>query len=216
MVANTLYFVYAQLVTGVPVLRISASVPSVYLISNPTAKLVTAFYSNRLAVFGSFNKINSLQKDVSAYYKTTNTPTSSPAVAINTLITLSFPTIVQDTEGNYNTSTGEYTVSVPAYYDIEFVSRFSGSFPVQGNIEAYIYINGSQLHRTAVSESGSSSGEMSCGVRETGLLLAAGDIITFRTQSSQYTTLVFLSGATDHWFQIKASSINLPSLIKDL
>lgn len=46
LAANTLYFVYAQLVAGVTALRISTSAPSIYVITNPTAKLVTAFYSN--------------------------------------------------------------------------------------------------------------------------------------------------------------------------
>jgi len=66
MVANTLYFVYAQLVTGVPVLRISASVPSTYKISNPTASLVTAFYANGLASvsFGSFVNISGVPRSL--------------------------------------------------------------------------------------------------------------------------------------------------------
>lgn len=59
MTANTLYFVYAQIVSGVPALRISASVPSVYVLSNPTEKLVGAFYSNGAVsvAFGSFVNI---------------------------------------------------------------------------------------------------------------------------------------------------------------
>lgn len=52
LTANTLYFVYAQIVSGVPALRISLSPPSLYSISNPTAKLVTAFYSNGLGPVG--------------------------------------------------------------------------------------------------------------------------------------------------------------------
>jgi hypothetical protein len=54
LAANTLYFVYVQIVSGIPALRISASAPSVYKISNPTAVLVSGFYSNGLSAFGTF------------------------------------------------------------------------------------------------------------------------------------------------------------------
>lgn|SRR5574343_134919 len=52
LAANVLYFVYAQLVGGVPVLRISTSQPSAYVLTNLTAKLVAAFYSNSFAPVG--------------------------------------------------------------------------------------------------------------------------------------------------------------------
>lgn len=57
LVNATLYFVYVQLVSGVPALRISANPPSVYTISNPTAKLVRGLYANGVLAgvgFGSF------------------------------------------------------------------------------------------------------------------------------------------------------------------
>lgn len=62
LAANVLYFVYAQIVSGVPVLRISLSAPSSYKILNPTALLVTAFYSNGVGsiVFGSFVNIEGI------------------------------------------------------------------------------------------------------------------------------------------------------------
>lgn len=56
MAANTLHFVYAQILGGIPVLRISIQIPSVYVALNPTAKLVGAFYSTGHVspVFGTF------------------------------------------------------------------------------------------------------------------------------------------------------------------
>lgn len=60
LAANTLYFVYAQIVAGVPALRISTSPPSSYTISNPTATLVGAMYANAATTpaFGSFVNID--------------------------------------------------------------------------------------------------------------------------------------------------------------
>lgn len=59
LTANTLYFVYVQIIGGTSVLRISLSSPSVYKISNPTSALVGAFQSNALGSvsFGSFLNI---------------------------------------------------------------------------------------------------------------------------------------------------------------
>lgn len=54
LAANTLYFLYAQVVGGAAVLRISTSQPSIYKIANPTAKLLAGFYSNGLSAFGTF------------------------------------------------------------------------------------------------------------------------------------------------------------------
>lgn len=59
MTANSLYMIYAQIVSGVVALRISASVRSSYLLLNPQSELVGAFYASGVAVvdFGSFVKI---------------------------------------------------------------------------------------------------------------------------------------------------------------
>lgn len=63
LAANTLYFVYAQIVSGVPALRISLSAPSIYRVSNPTAMLISAFLSNNLSPVGFggfFNNIDGM------------------------------------------------------------------------------------------------------------------------------------------------------------
>lgn len=59
LIANSLYMIYAQVIAGVVVLRISTSVRSGYLILNPQAELVGAFYSDGLASIslGSFVNI---------------------------------------------------------------------------------------------------------------------------------------------------------------
>lgn len=54
LAANTLYFVYAQIVGGIPVLRVSATAPSIYKIANPTANLVSAFHTVQGSTFGCF------------------------------------------------------------------------------------------------------------------------------------------------------------------
>ena len=57
LINATLYFVYVQLVSGSPAIRISANPPSVYKLSNPTAKLVRGMYANGVLSgvgFGSF------------------------------------------------------------------------------------------------------------------------------------------------------------------
>lgn len=56
LAANTLYFIYAHVISGVVNLRISASAPSVYKNSNPTSDLIGAFYADgRSSVgFGAF------------------------------------------------------------------------------------------------------------------------------------------------------------------
>lgn len=46
LTANTLYFIYAHVISGVVNLRISASAPSVYKLANPTSDLIGAFYAN--------------------------------------------------------------------------------------------------------------------------------------------------------------------------
>lgn len=59
MTANSLYMIYAQVVSGVVVLRISASVRSSYKLINTQSELVGAFYANGLGsvAFGSFVNI---------------------------------------------------------------------------------------------------------------------------------------------------------------
>lgn len=81
LTANTLYFVYGVNVSSVPALRISLQAPSVYKLSNPTAKLVAAFYSNGLGSveFGSFvtidgvpTTLNQIQFSVSPAFSGSN------------------------------------------------------------------------------------------------------------------------------------------------
>ena len=56
MTANTLYMVYAVMLTGAPVMRISTNVNSVGPAGFTSWKLVGAFYSNGMSpiAFGSF------------------------------------------------------------------------------------------------------------------------------------------------------------------
>ena len=65
MAANTLYMVYAVMLTGAPVLRISANVNSVGPAGFTSWKLVGAFYSNGMSpiAFGSFVNINSADSE---------------------------------------------------------------------------------------------------------------------------------------------------------
>ena len=46
LVANTLYFVYATIISGVTSLRVSTSPPSAYLLLNPNSSLVSGFFSS--------------------------------------------------------------------------------------------------------------------------------------------------------------------------
>lgn len=67
MTLGTPYFVYALLVGGVPVLRVSATVPSAYKLANPTAKLVTAFYPVDTASVGAWLTIEGPPRTYGGY-----------------------------------------------------------------------------------------------------------------------------------------------------
>lgn len=103
LLANTLYFVYAQIVTGVPVLRISASAPSGYEISNPTANLIAGFYTNGTGspTLGSFVNPDGV-------------PVTANGIIYQATISglaMSFNEFVWDRVGQYISATGRITPS---------------------------------------------------------------------------------------------------------
>lgn len=218
MTANTRYQIFAVVSGGVVSLRISTNENSVGPSGFSSWKLVGSFQSNRLSVFGSFNEINTLAKFVSMIAKTNGAgPGFSPGIANNTLSTVIMQTTSQDTEGNYNAVTGEYIIPITAYYDINFAIRLSGTYSSQGNCEVIMYRNGSPAGFDEVrNESGSSSSFMSTGFNIQGILLNAGDSITFRARPSSWTSVGTVTNTDAHYFAVNLASLSLTRPIKDL
>lgn len=90
MTANSLYMIYAQVVSGVVVLRISASVRSSYKLINTQSELVGAFYASGVAVvdFGSFvNIYGSITTDQIPYAPTILGATTNPGFGTGASLT---------------------------------------------------------------------------------------------------------------------------------
>jgi hypothetical protein len=120
LVANTLYFVYAQIVSTVPALRISTSVPSTYKVANPTAKLVTGFLSTGEAspAFGAFaSSVSGVPNFDNISYAPTYSASLGPATDLNTVYSVSGKKVVMLLRGVTNgVSAALATASLPFPY----------------------------------------------------------------------------------------------------
>ena len=102
MTANSLYMIYAQIVSGVVALRISSAVRSAYLLLNPQSELVGAFYANGLGsvAFGSFVNILGVPESEPVQY----TPTLGAGYG-----TVTNAKIYWERKGKIMTAFGTYT-----------------------------------------------------------------------------------------------------------
>lgn len=216
MTTNARYQIFAVVVGGVVQLRVSSNENSVGPTGFLSWKLVGSFQSNRLSAFGSFNNIKSKVKNSVAHYITAAAPSASPVLSNTVLSTISFPVLVTDTEGNYNTATGEYIVPFTGTFNINFRCRTTGSYGTQGNIDARLYKNGALWREEVTSESASTAGQMRSGVDWLGANLVAGDVIVFRLVPSGWSSVNFINASVNHWMTIEGVEMSLSAPIEDL
>lgn len=144
LAANTLYFVYAQVVSGVVALRVSVSAPSVYRVANPTAKIVGAFYANMTPSFGVFVNIDGIpstelwQSGVLSISATGSNPTKGGGLFVDRVQTRRHGNrIFQEYEYRQTTvgaaGSGNYLINIPGFAaDLSLISGNSDGFSGAG------------------------------------------------------------------------------------
>lgn len=126
-------------------------------------------------------------------------PTGMPA-SNGVVGTLIYGTVVNDTHGSYNPSTGIYTVPVDGFYNISAGTITTGSYANNGTIDLYIAINGTakRVKRSInTSSSGTTSADISSAIK-----LKAGDQVSIQIVMTNWTSFSSSSNTAAHYFTV--------------
>lgn len=114
--------------------------------------------------------------------------------------TVKFGTVVKDTNTNYSTTTGEYTVPSTGMYNIAAQVDIIATFVAGNNIQCAIAINGTTKYFNIIYAGGAQGEALPC-VAVDYIPLTAGDIVTIQVATSG-TAPSFASDARSNFVSI--------------
>ncbi len=131
-----------------------------------------------------------LSSDTDTRVITANATSPSTTTTANTNTGVVFTSIVSDTHGTFNTSTGVYTVTSPGYYNISaYVGANAASWTAGNRLIAYYRVNSTdnEFGRNTISATGSQIVQISASAL--GVPLKAGDTVQLRLLGEVAVTL---------------------------
>jgi len=214
LVANDRFFIYVVL-NPIPELVISQNVNSAGPAGFNGHKLVGAFRAgNTLGTFNKFLGINGEPRFFSMLVED-DVPILSPSIANGVISTIRHLEILNDSDGNLDTTTGIYTVPENCIVDIAFTIWPGGTFANNGRIEPGIRID--DILKRVIYWNNSSAGGSNQGslVAYDGQVLSKDQTVRCEVRPNNWTTVSITADRKNNWFSVAGRNSDTTPL-KDL